>query len=251
MTRDVKSTAAYARQLERWSRALVSDQSGDVLGESANTKSIEGVRLFAKALRQKRLQALKRELAFLADKFADLGDRLISYMTDVPPAAHEVDSGDARRFLDWIENRGSVTLEQRDFIAAERARQAVRNKVRRGRQAHLQFFELWSEQTNPDAEMWNGRQYVHLNPARQRCRLQTSVLLGKGVPLPAHVVTFAIGPELRSVILGPKGVALMGVLADRGPCAVRQLTARTPMIGRHELMTDCRDLARVGLVALE
>ena len=92
---------------------------------------------------------------------------------------------------------------------------------------------------------------AHLNPVRAWSRFTTTTLLDDDATLPADVLFFAAGEEIRTAILESHGRALVEELASCGPRTLDEWAGRSQHADREELVSLYRDLAEMGLVAFE
>ena len=90
-----------------------------------------------------------------------------------------------------------------------------------------------------------------LNPVRAWSRFTTTALLDDDATLPADVLFFAARDEIRTAVLDLHGRELVEELAACGPCTLDDWAGRSQHADREELVTLCRDLAEMGLVAFE
>ena len=253
MTDPSESDMAYRDELRRWVPALAGFQATTgVCDALAPGSSPLGLKLFAEGNLSKRREALRAQLEFVAEAFDDLEDLVSAYVRSVPPVAYDVTASDGERFLSWLERTGELTPRQRDYVACQQARLAVEAAARADRRSHLRFQELWSL-LPPLAAEWDVPPGVRasLNPIRAWSRFTTTALLDDDATLPADVLFFAAGEEIRTAVLDPHGRELIEELASRGPCTLDDWAGRSRYADREELVTLCRDLAEMGLVAFE
>src|SRR5262249_52863462 len=89
---------------------------------------------------------------------------------------------------------------------------------------------------------------IHLNPLRVRARFTTRVLVDEEASLPADVLFFPVGNDIRTALLEPAGLALLGGLEARAP-GPRDEWAPRCNHGRGERGAFCRARAALGLAA--
>jgi hypothetical protein len=75
------------------------------------------------------------------------------------------------------------------------------------------------------------------------------VFLDDDATLPAEVLFYANGSEIRTAVLEPGANELIRGLEQIGPCPLDAWSAHTGL-ERAELEEFCRDLAELGIVAL-
>lgn len=247
-----ESALTYRDELRRWVPALAGFQGTTGLCDAlAAGSSPIGLKLFAEGNLKKRREALQAQLDFVAAAFDDFEDRVSAYIRSVPPVAYDVTTSDGERFLSWLERTGALTPQQRDYVSCQRARLAVEAAACADRPGHRRFQELWSLTPKLAAELDTapGLQ-AHLNPIRAWSRFTTTALLDDDATLPADVLFFAAGEEIRTAALDPHGRALVEELASCSPRTLEEWAGRSQHADRRELVDLCRELAEMGLVAI-
>jgi hypothetical protein len=242
---------AYRDELRRWVPALAGFQATTgVCDALAPGSSPLGLKLFAEGNLRKRRAALQAQLEFVAEAFDDLENLVSAYVRSVPPVAYNVTASDGERFLLWLERTGELTPRQRDYVACQQARLAVEAAARANRRGHLHFQELWnlSPQLAATLDTAPGLQ-VRLNPSCAWSRFTTTALLDDDATLPADVLFFAAGEEIRTAVLEAQGRARVEYLAAHGPSTLDEWAALSRHDDRRKLVDLCRDLAEMGLVA--
>ncbi|MBX9788104.1 MAG: hypothetical protein K2Y37_04255 [Pirellulales bacterium] len=250
MTDLTEPESPYAEQLRRYARALAAGRADDVSAALAEGSSPAHVMLFTEGNRAKRHEKLRAQLEFVAVAFTGFENLLAAYLRDRPPAASDTGAGDADRFLEWLGKTCGLTPEQHDYVACQRARHAVEAEAFRNRAGHVRFQELWATAQRRAAALdTDAGLRVHLNPIRAWSRFATAALLHTERVLPADVLFFAVGTEICTAVLEPKGRERIEELASYGPCTLNQWAGRTRHADGGELVELCRDLAEMGLVA--
>lgn len=241
----------YRDQLRRWVPALAgSKATTDVSEALAPGSSFIGLKLFAEGNLSKRREKLRTQLEFVAEAFDDIEDLVSAYIRTIPAPAYETADGEG--FLSWLEREGGPTPGQRDYVACQRGRLAVEAAARSNRRGHLRFQELWKSSRERLADVDNiALQQIHLNPIRAWSQFTTEALVDDNAILPADVLFFAAGAEIRTAILEPDGEALVEELARSGSSTVDEWAARSHPGDREGLVAFCRDLTEMGLVAFE
>ena len=243
----------YRDEIRCWVPALAGFQATTgVCDALAPGSSPIGLKLFAEGNLKKRREKLQTQLESVADAFDDLEDLVSAYIRNVPPAAYDTTTSDGERFLSWLERTGDLTPRQRDYVSCQQARLAVEAAARADRPGHRRFQELWSLTPQLAAELdTDPGLRAYLNPIRAWSRFTTTTLLDDDATLPADVLFFATGDEIRTAILEPHGRALVEELASCGPRTLDEWAGRSQHADREELVSLYRDLAEMGLVAFE
>ncbi len=253
MTDPSEPDRTYRDELRRWVPDLAGFQvTTGVCDALAPGSSPIGLKLFAEGNLKKRREKLRAQLESVAEAFDDLEDLVSAYVRSVPPVAYDVTVSDGERFLSWLERTGELTPRQRDYVACQQARLTVEAAARADRPGHLRFQELWSLLPQFAAALDEPPGVrAYLNPVRAWSRFTTTALLDDDATLPADVLFFAAGEEIRTAVLDPHGRALVEELASRGPCTLDDWATQSQHADREELVTLCRDLTEMGLVAFE
>src|SRR5262249_58590279 len=95
-----------------------------VLGDGAAPLPVQ---MFVEDNVEKRLEKLRKQLEFVAEAFDDFEELLRTFTRSFPLEAYASAASDGDRFLDWLGCRASLTAEQADYVACQRARHAVEN----------------------------------------------------------------------------------------------------------------------------
>jgi hypothetical protein len=250
MTSQTPSVETYRQQLARWARALAAARQQELSGVRGEDAAPREVQMFVEDNVNKRLDKLRQQLEFVVEAFADFNELLLAFTRGFPLEAYATAASDGERFLDWLGRTQSLTAEQADYVACQRARHAVEDAARNNRWEHVRFQELWSLAGKLAEELGtNPALAVHLNPARAWSRFLTPALLDEGAEVPADVLFFAAGGDIRTAILEGAGRSLVLELACLGPCTLDQWAVLTKQADREELVDFCRDLARMGAIA--
>lgn len=241
----------YQDELHRWVPALAGFQTINGICDALSPGSSPvGLKLFAEGNLKKRREKLRAQLEFVADVFDDLEDLISAYVRSVPPVAYDMTACDGQRFLRWLERTSTLTPPQRDYVVCQQARLEVEAAARAARSDHLRFQQLWNLTPKLPAELETALgMLVSLNPVRVWSRLTTTALLDDDMTLPADVLFFAAGEEIRTAVMDHHGRALVEELALFGPCALDDWAARSRYADREELVALCRDLTEMGLTA--
>lgn len=246
----------YREQLSRLTRLLTSGHNSDVIEDLAVSSTPARVRLFTDGNLDRRFEALSQQVEVVTPAFRDLADLIVKFIHAVPLTAYDTAASDGERFLEWLERTQSPFPEQRDFIACQRARHAIVDAACKNRLSHVHFQELLSlaDTLAGDLEL-NRSLEIRLNPIRVWSRFETSELLDESVVVPATVVLFPVGTEIRTVVLEGDGLERVRELVAFGPVSLDEWQRLLePFAGfegvrRRDLIAFCRDLADLGLVA--
>lgn len=246
----------YREQLSRLTRSLATGRSADIFDDLATGSTPAMVKFFSDRVLEQRFSALSQQVEFISPVFRDLADLILTFIHTVLPVAGSNDAGDGERFLDWLERTQSPTAEQRDYITCQRARHAVEEAALGNRLGHVRFQELLSlTETLADELEHNRSLEIRLNPIRVWSKFETAELLDESAGLPATIVFFPVGMEIRTVVLEGDGLERVRELVGLGPATLDEwLRMLEPFAGfegvhRRDLITFCRELAVLGLVA--
>lgn len=250
MNTDVKPSESYRDQIRRWAHALATadiDQLEDSLDDGSN---LDHVALFVDGNMAKRDSLLLTLLPFLAGLIEELPEWIVNYATACPFPAQGTGVNDADTCLAWLERNQKMTREQRDYVACQRARHAVEATGRANRVGHIEFQKLARRAVGfADALETNADLEVHVNPIHVWTRFQTAALLDESATAPADVLFFAAGSDIGTAVLEPAARRAVRELAENGPWTIDSWSCLTEHADRDELITLCRDLAQIGLVA--
>lgn len=248
MTARTRPLDAYREQITRLARALTAAEQAPAAQDDPALR--QQMWLFADENFAKRREKLQAQLALVEEAFDGLDGLLRRYVGEVRSAAYDTVASDADRFLRWLERAAELTPEQRDHVACQRARHAVEAAARQDRWAYVRFQELWSVADRLAEELGNNPDLViHLNPSRAWSRFTTRALLDEESAVPAEVLFFAAGGEVRTALLEPAGQTLVRELASLAPCTLGEWAGLSTRADRDELAAFCRDLSSMGLVA--
>lgn len=187
---------------------------------------------------------------YMADAFVDLDELIEEYVVTVPLAEADV-STDAERFFGWLSTHYGLTDEQMDVVNGERARGEVQRLVGERSGDHELFQHRW-ERSAPLADGWDHRRRVqlHLNPITVGATYHTTALLDEDVGVPARVLFFPVGENVRSTILDPSGRAIVRHLVESGtPRTLDELRTGLTRLDRRALVDVPRKLVEVGIAA--
>lgn len=238
----------YRRQLARWAHAMAVGRNEDV-DHLAATMTPAHVKLFTDGNLDKRFEKLRAQADMLDEVFDDLEERIEDYIHAIPLQAYDARSMDCDRLLAWIEHRGGLDGEQRDYLQCLRAQHTVEAFARANRAGYLRFQELRSLVDPLLGELTtNPALKVHLNPTRVWTRFETRALLDDLADLPADVLMFADRGDIRTAVLEDAGRDLVRVLEQIGPSTLKEWTTAAER-DEGEVCDVTRDLADLGLVA--
>ncbi len=247
----------YQDRSLRIAQALAAARPEDLAGDLvATVNAARGAVLFCQINQTHRFEQLEQRLEFLAAGFDDFEVRLADYVRGTAPAGRGGTSDDAEQFLLWLSANRTLTDEQCDYVAGQRARHAIEELARRNRMPLMHFQELL-EMVDVLGEKFGEDRLlrVHLNPIRVWTRFETAALLQPNVPRPAEIVCYAADGEIRLAVLEAGGLEKVRELAAISPCTLDDwLTYNARFAGNHppprRVLADlCRELASLGLVA--
>ena len=200
---------------------------------------------------QRRRDHLRAELKFLRDPFESLEALIDEYAVTWPLDGQGAGLRDCQGFLAWLNATQSLTPRQQDCVVCQRSWFMVEEQIQQSYTAHLRFQQQcavgkWLIE-RPDREV--DRQ-IYLNPIRIWARFTTFALLDGAAQPPANVLFFGGGDQSRAVLFELEGQALLNELVDYQPACIREWTQMTRLAYGPDLDEFCRDLARLGLVAL-
>ena len=170
---------SYKQQLQRIARAMAMAQSSDVYADLEPGSQPELLKLFVDGNLDKRFDKLDKQLELVKQSLGSQFEEFaVEFIKTLPLGAYDSGQYDGEKFLIWLEATKSLTPEQRDHVACQRARHAVENMGREQRPAHVRFQELASLAGELGAELEsNATLWIHFNPIRVWARFETSVLL--------------------------------------------------------------------------
>lgn len=187
---------------------------------------------------------------YMQEAFVDLDELIEEYVRSVPWPAEDATTTDAERFFGWLCTHYGLTEEQMDVVNGERARGAVQRLVEERHDEHELFQYQWQRSASL-ANAWCDRRRVqlHVNPITVGATYQTTTLLDEDVGVPARVLFFPVGDEVRSTILDPTGRAIVRYLAETGARTLDELRTGLTRLDRKALVTVPKRLVRDGLAA--
>lgn len=246
----------YAEQLTRITHALAIAQNGSISRDLGLGQSLERVALFTEGNLDKRFDKLVDQVEIVSDLFDDLDDLIDQYISTVPLAAYDSGSSDGNRFAEWVSHKRHLTAEQGDGLTIIRARYAVEEHARGNRIGHLHFQEVSSLVATLAPELpRNPKLQLRLNPIRQWAVLETTRFLDGDDRVPANVLFYACGREVRTVVLDNLGRSLIRTLSKFGPCPLRQVEKQffetdRGTIRRSAILELVNDCLQIGLIAI-
>ena len=240
----------YRTQITRFTHALARAQHGDILKGMNLAGGTARVKLFTDGNLDKRFLKLKDLLEYAADGFEDLDDRIARFVQTMPLQPYDSNCSDSERFLDWLSAEYTLTDGERDCVTCQRSRNAVEQLAEENRLAHVRFQEICS--VSPGlAPAWGteGVVRLHPNPIHVAATFHTRELLDEEDDVPASVMFFPVGNEVRTAVLEEEGRRIAAALKNAGPLRFDDLAAVEPSLDRETLVEVSRDLAEVGLAA--
>ena len=241
----------YKQQLQRIARAMATAKSKEVYGDLEEGSKPELLKEFVDGNLDKRLEKLDKSLELVKESLGEQFEEMaVEFIKSLPMGAYDSGQYDGEKFLVWLVENKSLTPEQRDHVACQRARHAIESMGRNQRMAHVRFQEYGSlaEELANELETNPGLQ-IHLNPIRVWSKFETGELLGEEVDEPIDVLFFAVRNETSTAVLEDDGRELVEELATLSPVSLATWVALSEHADRDELIELCRDLAEMGLVA--
>lgn len=250
MSLATSNTMTYRDQIQRCVQAMALGYAEDVRPFLVAGMSVEKVRLFTEDNIEKRIGKIHDQIEFLVPVFDDLDDLIQQFVREAPLAAYDTGCSDSDRFLKWIRLSQELSSEQHDYIACQLARQEVEAIARGNRLGHVRFQELWRMVPAFQREIeTNARLRILLNPIRTWARFQTDVLIGAADELPADVLFFACGNQVRTSVFEGVGQQHLETLASHGPLTLENWRRFERSATRSDLIEFCLDASEMGLVA--
>jgi hypothetical protein len=244
--------SSYATQIRAWARAIAAGRPQALAAAVHHQARGDLVQFFVDGNLEKRQDKLVRSLEFLAPLFPRFDELTERYMRAVPMVAYDSGQLDAGRMLDWLLENVSLSLEQRDFVACQHARQLVQDRAALYRSEHRAFQRLRREQANSaldwQADLWL---LIHLNPVRAWMRLATPSLVSDGVVLPAWVLCYPLESELHSAVLGLEARRMLLDLERQAPCTFDEFIPSLENSTTDDILELGQSLADVGIVAFD
>lgn len=250
MTTLTSKSTDYRDQIQRCAQTMALGCVEDVRPFLANGMTVEQVKLFTDGNLEKRFEKVLDQVELLKAAFDNLDDLVNEFILEVPLAAYDTGCSDGDRFLRWLKLTHVPTLEQLDYIACQLARHEVEIVARSNRLGHIRFQELRSMTDRLTEELpTNPKLRIHLNPIRTWGTFQTNVLLDEESTVPANVLFFANGQQIRTSVFDADGKYFVETLASHGPITLTDWKRLDRSTSRSDLLEFCLDAAEMGLVA--
>lgn len=250
MNSDTDSIARYRSQIVRCAQSLAAAHNNPVLSDLVPGTSSERVTLFTEGNLEKRFLKLKDQMDLLEDAFDDLDERIYAYISVVPLSAYDTGSTDLELFLDRLCDTQHLTARQFDCVTCQKSRIAVEHRAANNRLGHVWFQELFSRAADFATELeTNPLLWVFLNPITIRATFFTQALLDDEETIPADVMFFPVGNDIRTAILEPEAEQVIRELERNGPAHLEQLVTSLSGLCRDQIAETCRELADIGLAA--
>jgi len=189
--------------------------------------------------------------------FDEIDHDIAALVQTVTLAGCETGTCDGEGSPQWLERMRPLSREQRDFVTCQRARQAVRAMAGENRMAHNRFQELLGTAGQFVNELsTNPTLRIRLNPIRVWRQFESRSLMNGDSESPADVLFYPVEDSIRAAVLRPVALERIRPLCRFGSCTIAEwiyeidLRAMSPGPDRATLIALCRDLMKVGLVAL-
>ena len=243
--------AIYREQIEHWAHAL-STGAIDRLREAVEDGvTSEQVVLFVDGNVEKRYDLLLRLLEFVEPAFENYHELVEQFVIEHPFQALDSTTRDADRCLQWIEETQPLTPEQTDYLACQKARHAVEEMGAEQHLEHVRFCEVRTVTSKLLGDLESdGRLMLHINPIHVWTQFHTLSLLDDDMTLPADVVFYASGSEIRTAVVNETARLLLQELDEFGPVSLDEWALRTSHSGRTGIVAACKELAELELIAV-
>ncbi|MFQ5730675.1 MAG: hypothetical protein ACE5KM_01845 [Planctomycetaceae bacterium] len=242
---------AYRKQIRQCAHSLAVARNDAVLPFLSSRDVAGMVDVYTDGNLDKRIWKLTDRFEFLKDEFDELADWMQDYIRVVPLQAYDTGSSDSSIFLDWVRDNKPLTDTQQDCIACHQSRIAVEETARDNRMAHVRFQDRLTvsgsllDELESNSELW-----LHLNPIRVWAAFRTTLLLDDNADLPADVLFFPVGVDVRTAVLEADGSSLIEHLGSLAPCRLNDLVNAADEWDRADVIAVVRDLVEMGLVSL-
>ncbi|MFG0333344.1 MAG: hypothetical protein ACF8TS_08290, partial [Maioricimonas sp. JB049] len=237
MSTAVEPLTTCHRQFTRMVRRFAVQRNESAPRSSGTRERPSLVRQVAQEQLDQRCRALFDACDLPADGFDQLEELIGEYVRSVPLDRRADGNSDAERFLQWLAEQEDLTDEQRDYVACQQGYRAVEFVALAQRLAHTRFQGrlLLNEQNLPQLGR-NDNIELMLNPIHVWAVFETRALIAEDEPLPASILFFPVGQEIRTVIVDPPAEELIRFLADAGTIRSRALMRSWPHSERTELV---------------
>ena len=243
--------AVYREQIEHWARALSTGEIDHLREAVEEGVTSDQVIQFVDGNVGKRYDLLLRLLEFVEPVFENFGELVEQFVIEHPYQALDSTTRDADRCLEWIAETESLNPEQTDYIACQQARHAVEEMGAARRLEHVRFCEIRTVTSNSlGALESNGSLMLHINPIHVWTQFHTAALLDGDISLPADVVFFATGSEIRTAVVNQTAKLLLEELSEFGDLSLDEWALRTSHSDRAGLVAACKELAELELIAV-
>ncbi|REJ87238.1 MAG: hypothetical protein DWQ34_25560 [Planctomycetota bacterium] len=241
----------YREQITHYAQTMALGQNGPAEAGLQAGMPADRVGMFTSGNLYKRFDKLKDACEMLAEGMEEIDDLVKAYVKEIPLSAYDTGCTDAERFLIWISEKADLTEEQKDIVRCQRSRHAVEFVAMKQRLAHVRFQELLSmNERLLDELAENGKLMVHLNPIHVWSRFETKALLDEEDIIPATVLFFPVGNDIRTVVIEPECEELIRLLDQSGVMRVKDLRKLVSAGDQEQLIGLLRDLAEMGVIAL-
>jgi hypothetical protein len=248
MNADTDSIHCYRSQIVRCAQSLAVAHNELVVSDLVPGTPLERITLFTEGNLEKRFLKLKDQMDLLEDAFDDLDERINAYISEVPLAAYDTGSSDLELFLDRLCDTHHLTARQFDCVTCQKSRIAVEQRAANNRIGHVWFQELFSRAADFSTELeTNSSLWVTLNPITIQATFFTQALLDDEDAIPADVMFFPVGNDIRTAVLEPDAEQVIRKLERNGPAHLEQLVKSLSGLCRDQIVETCRELAGIGL----
>ena len=250
-TRNKSILDDYRKQIRQCAHSLAVANNDRVIAYLPSPDEGVMVDVYTDGNLDKRIWKLTDQFEFMKNEFDDLDDWMQEYIHEIPLQAYDTGASDSSIFLDWVLENKTLTAEQKDCIACHQSRIAVEETARVNRIAHVRFQDRMTvgesliDELETNAELW-----LHVNPIRVWATFATTLLLDDEADLPAAVLFFPVGVDIRTAVLEADGRELIERLELLSPCRLQTLIQTLAGWERGEVVDVVHDLLGMGLVTI-
>lgn len=200
----------------------------------------------AEARRSRPMSPVSGEL--LDDQFQSLDRLIVDYVRSVAPASHA--ETDTDQFVAWLQDQEQVSPEERDLLLCLYSRRAVETAALHKRIASVRFNELLSHARGRLASLeTDSAAALRLNPVHIWATLQTRAMLGTRGEVPACVLFYQVGRNVRTAVLKNDVLPLVRALEQRD-LRVRDLFSSLNAEQAEQMSAVIRHLVDLQIVAI-
>ena len=251
MTATHDSISEYRALIGRWARALSTGDHDIVAPFVTDEAALARLKMFTDGNFEKRFLKIRDQVEDLLEVFDELETSIEDYIRSRPLAAYDTGPGDSSTFLYWLVETSSPSAEQLDYITCQKCRTELDGLAERNRAGHGRFQELRSQNDTLLNELDSNPQiWIHLNPIRAAATFQTRALLDDEADLPAEVLFYPVGNEIRTAVLEREALTVVRSLWRSSPQHLNELADSINGVSRDEIRETVSDFMEIGLASL-